>query len=291
MSALAILARRYPARRVFITGAGSGLGLCLARRFGAAGWTLGLNDVEPEALAQVAAAADPANPVATYPFDVADEAAFTAAAADFLRRYHGVDLVFNCAGIGGGGLFVDYPLAYWREVLDVNLLGTVLGARAFLPALLAAGRGHIVNVASAAAFHGLPRLSAYVASKAAVLAFSEVLAAELRGSGVRVSVKMTTFYRDSQIGRFTRGAPEEQQLAALLVQQGPISADEAAAETLRQVAAGRFYIVFPRQARLLWFFKRHFPTAYLRFIAAFGPRLVARLRQQAGRASSPTPTP
>lgn len=278
MDTMAQLARQFPARRGFITGAGSGLGRALAHRLAAAGWRLGLNDLEPDGLRALTDQYGP-DQLATYVFDVADETAFAHAATDFLHRFQGVELVFNCAGIGGGGLFVDYPMAHWREIMRVNLLGVVAGTQLFLPAMLAARRGRVVNVASAAAFHGLPGLSAYVASKAAVLAFSEVVEAELRGTGVHLAVKMTTFYRDSQIGRLTRGRAEEQQLAQQLVNQAPLSADEVAVETLRQVAAGRFYIVFPRQARGLWFFKRHFPRLYLRFISVFGPRLVERLRR------------
>ncbi len=152
--ALDILEARYPKRRAFVTGAASGLGRSLALRLGMSGWTLGLNDIDAQGLDDVALAVTAAGgpKPELFVFDVADADAFGAAAAAFLEHGRGADLLFNNAGIGCGGLFLDTPLADWREVLDVNVLGVVNGARAFVPAFLRQRSGHVVNVASAAAF-------------------------------------------------------------------------------------------------------------------------------------------
>ncbi len=274
--ALSILAARYPQRRAFITGAASGLGRTLALRLAAAGWRLGLNDLDATGLTQLGAETD-ATP-ALYPFDVADAPAFKAAAASFLATHGPPDLLFNNAGIGCGGPFLDTPLAHWREVLDVNLLGTVHGTRAFLPAMIAQGSGHVVNVASAAAFHGLPKFSAYSASKAAVAALSEALRAELSGTGVDVTLKMTTFYRGAAIGAHTRGSDAIRRQAQALVDRAPLDATEAADRLLAQMARRRFHAVYPAQARLLWAIKRHTPRLYLRLV----PPVFAWLERRLG---------
>lgn len=262
--ALAILSSRHPSRRAFITGAASGLGHALALRLAATGWRLGLNDLDATGLAQVGADAG-GNP-ALYPFDVADAAAFELAAASFLATHGPPDLLFNNAGVGCGGPFLDTPLAHWREVLDVNLLGTVHGTRAFLPAMIAQGSGHVVNVASAAAFHGLPKFSAYSASKAAVAALSEALRAELAGTGVDVTLKMTTFYRGGAIGAHTRGSDAIRRQAQTLVDRAPLDAGEAADRLLAHMARRCFHAVYPAQARVLWAIKRHAPGLYLRLV-------------------------
>ena len=261
-NSLAVLAQRYPERRAFITGAASGLGQAMALRLGAAGWRLGLNDLDPaglEGVARSVMAAGGAVP-RLFVFDVADPDAFALPARD------GADLLFNNAGIGCGGSVLDTPLAHWREVLDVNLMGAVHGIRAFVPGMVAQGAGHVVNVASAAAFHGLPRFGAYSASKAALAALSEALRAELAGSGVDVTLKMSTFYRDAAIGRHTRGDAEVRRQAQALVDRAPISADQAALRLLHSMARRRFHAVYPLQARLIWVAKRFAPQWYVRLV-------------------------
>jgi len=137
-----------------------------------------------------------------------------------------------------------------------------------LPHFLEQGSGHIINVASAAAFHGMPHLSAYNASKAALLAASETLSAELRGSGVYVSLMMCTFYR-SDIWKHTRGEDAERDAARRLGESARLTIARAANLTLKGVAGRKFYIVFPALARSLWLFKRLYPHGYLRLV----PRL------------------
>lgn len=262
--ALAKLAARHPRRRAFITGAASGLGRALALRLHAAGWRLGLSDLDADGLARVSAEAGGTH--ASYAFDVSDPAAFDAAAASFLATHGAPDLLFNNAGIGCGGPFLDTPLAHWREVLDVNLMGAVHGTRAFLPAMMRQGSGHVVNVASAAAFHGLPKFSAYSASKAAVAALSEALRAELAGTGVDVTLKMTTFYRGAAIGAHTRGSDAIRRQAQALVDRAPLDAGEAAGRLLAHMARRRFHAVYPAQAQALWAMKRHAPRWYLQLV-------------------------
>ncbi len=274
--ALSVLAARHPARRAFITGAASGLGRALALRLGAAGWRLGLNDLDVTSLALIASEAG--GTPALYPFNVADALAFQAAAASFLATQGPPDLLFNNAGIGCGGPFLDTPPEHWREVLDVNLMGTVHGARAFLPAMIAQGSGHVVNVASAAAFHGLPKFSAYSASKAAVAALSEALRAELAGTGVDVTLKMTTFYRGAAIGAHTRGSDAIRRQVQALVDRASLDAGQAADRLLAHMARRRFHAVYPAQAQLLWAIKRHTPRLYLRLV----PPVFAWLERRLG---------
>lgn len=272
---------RYPLKRAAITGAGSGLGESLALTLASLGWTLFLNDLDEGRLTEVAAAATAlGGTVFTACFDVADFMAFQAPVAAFLELYSGVDLVFTCAGIGVGGSFLSTEPEHFTEVINVNLLGTIWTGKAFIPSMVKAGRGHFVTIASAAAFHGLPHLSGYSATKAGVVQLSETLRSELAPHGVDVTVKMTTFYT-SNIAEYTRGAPEEVEKARSLVQMAPWSSVEVASALLSAVQAQRFYMVAPGQAKILWRFKRCLPELYLRLMPKLFPKLEAKLLAKA----------
>lgn len=269
---------RYPPRRAVITGAGSGLGRALALELARHGWTLLLNDNDPARLNEVEGRCRVAGAAHTMSalHDVADLDAYQPFATRFLAEQGGVDLVFACAGIGLGGSFVETAPEHFREIVDVNLLGTIWTGKAFLPAMIAAGRGHFVTVASAAAFHGLPRIAAYAATKSAVVQLSETLRSELQPSGVDVTVKMTTFYT-SDIAEFTRGPAADREKARSLVEMAPWSAEAVADELLLNVQRRRFYMVAPGQARFLWRFKRLAPERYLRLVPRLFPKLEAKL--------------
>jgi len=99
------------------------------------------------------------------------------------------DVVVNNAGVGFLGPFLETPLTAWNQVIGVNLMGVVHVSRAFLPAMIAEGGvRHLVNVASAAGLHSVPNLSAYSASKHAVIGLSDAIAMELGQSEVGVTV-------------------------------------------------------------------------------------------------------
>lgn len=284
--ALATLHRRYPSRRAVITGAGSGVGRALALSLAKLRWSLLLTDNSEDRLASVAGVCRSRGAaVSEALFDVADLEAHRPHANAFLRKHGGVDLVFTCAGIGVGGSFLDTEPEHFREVIDVNLLGTIWTGKVFLPAMVAAGKGHFITIASAAAYHGLPSISAYAATKAAVVQLSETLRSELKPHGVDVTVKMTTFYT-SDIAEFTRGSDADREKARSLVQMAPWSAEAVADALLLHVQKRQFYMVAPGQARLLWLFKRFAPERYLRLVPALFPKLEAKLLAKAAARGS-----
>jgi short-subunit dehydrogenase len=275
---------RYPARRAAITGAANGLGKSLALALAAHGWTLFLNDQNAAELDQIAdQCARVGGKPHSFAFDVSDFDAFQAAVEKFVVAHGGVDLAFACAGIGVGGSFLDTELAHLREVVDVNLMGTFYAGKLFLPVMRDAKKGHFVTIASAAAFHGLPHLSAYAATKAGVVQWSETLRSEMKPFGVDLTVKMTTFYTSS-IAEHTRGSAEEREKARSLVAMAPWSSEDVADALLLTVQRRKFYMVAPNQARILWRFKRFFPEAYLSIMPTIFRKLEAKLlKAAAGR--------
>jgi len=168
-----------------VTGGAAGIGRGIAEQLLAEGATVVIADIERQAL-EATAAAIGATPVAV---DVSDPSSVRALAEAVTGRFGRVDIVVNNAGVGPQGRISDLTLNDWRWLLGVNLGGVINGIDAFLPHLRANPRGgHIVNTASMSAFSPLPGLGAYAASKAAVCALSEVLAAELAEDGLPIGV-------------------------------------------------------------------------------------------------------
>jgi SDR family mycofactocin-dependent oxidoreductase len=187
-------------RVALVTGAARGIGAATVLALAGAGWAVLATDSAADdpalpypmatlaELSAVAAAAGPADQVATFVADVRDLAAVEAAVATAESRWGGLDAAIAAAGVIAGGVPLwQLPVRQQQAVLDVNLGGVLTLARAAIPALLrrpAPRSGRFLAVASAAATRGLPMLAAYCASKAAVAGLIRALAAELADSGV-----------------------------------------------------------------------------------------------------------
>jgi short-subunit dehydrogenase len=179
-------------KRVFITGGGSGIGRSLALRFAREGAEVHLADLNLAAARQVSQAITAAGGLArAWQLDVTDTAAIAEVRRRILDESGPVDVLVNNAGIVHGGSFLEVPLDRHVATFRVNTLAVVAVTHAFLPDLLVRPEAHIVYIASAAAFTGLPFGSTYAASKWAVLGFSESIRLELLEQGSR-HVRVTT---------------------------------------------------------------------------------------------------
>lgn len=179
---------------VVVTGAGAGIGRATAERFAGSGAAVICADIDPAAASEtVLRITQRGGDADAHTLDVADPEAWERFASA-VRTDRGVpDVVVNNAGIGMGGPFLDTSAQDWRRIVDINLLGVVHGCRLFGRQLAErhrttpGRRGHLVNIASAAAFTPSRLLPAYVATKAAVLMLSEALRPEMAGHNVGVS--------------------------------------------------------------------------------------------------------
>lgn len=274
--AVTILARRFPAKRAFITGAGSGLGRAFATELAAAGWQLGLLDLSADRLAAVEAELGGADAsVSCYAGDVANEPFVADAIRDFASRVGGLDLMINNAGVAAAGPIESTPAADWRWIVDINLLGVVWGCQAAALSMRQARSGLILNIASSAGFASAPQMSAYNATKAAVVSLSETLAAELSGIGVQVSVAMPGFFRTALLETL-RAPPEASGLARRLMHGSRYDAGAAARAILAAAAGRTLYVVWPREYRWAWRLKRFFPLWFLRRLETLRDAQLAR---------------
>jgi NAD(P)-dependent dehydrogenase (short-subunit alcohol dehydrogenase family) len=182
------------------------------------------------------------------------------AAAEAKSAFGAVHLLFNNAGVaGGGGYLWESSLKDWKWILGVNLMGVVHGIRSFVPLLLEhGGEGHVVNTASAAGLVSSPLMGAYNASKHAVVTLSETLHHELRLANARIGVSvLCPAYVPTGISSSERNRPSElvedappteSQLAARrrsekAVSSGKVSAADVARLTFDAIREGRFYVV------------------------------------------------
>lgn len=240
----------------FVTGGASGLGLAMARRFAAAGARVMLADIHEATLDDaVRTLSDEGADVRGTLCDVSLAEDMERAARETEAAFGPAGLVCNNAGIARGGPADQLLDTDYRWIVDVNLMGVVNGARAFLPQLRAKGGGHIVNTASMAGFINLPGMAAYCMTKAAVVAFSDCLHAELAPEGIGVSVLCPGFVQtqlyDSDRARPERygggngptGQSEEVLAMTRDLVEGGISSDRVAERVIEGVERGDFLIL------------------------------------------------
>jgi short-subunit dehydrogenase len=167
-----------------VTGGASGIGRAIAERLVKEGAEVLLVDVNATALAATAEAlARNGARVRAYPLDVTDVSRITGLRDEIHRDGGPVDVLVNNAGLVFGGAFLDVPVERHLTTYRVNTLGLVAMTHAFLPDLLKQPDAHVVNVASASGYVGLPFGATYASSKWAVLGFTESLALELELQG------------------------------------------------------------------------------------------------------------
>ena len=157
-------------RIAVVTGAATGIGRAIAARLLTAGAAVCLWDRAAEALTTTTRDLTSLGPVEAVTVDVTDPAAVSGAVQATRTRFGGIDILVNNAGIAGPNAPLwEYPLEAWRQVVEVNLLGTFYCCRAVVPVMLQGGYGRIINIASIAGKEGNPQASAYSASKAGVI--------------------------------------------------------------------------------------------------------------------------
>ncbi|WP_329135952.1 SDR family oxidoreductase [Streptomyces sp. NBC_00670] len=274
-------AARFGGRLVLVTGAAAGIGRATALAFAEAGARVVAVDRNAEGAARTAELARRAGaPEARAEVvDVGDEQAMEKLAARVAATDGVVDVLVNNAGIGFAGPFLDTTAEDWRTVLDVNLWGVLHGCRLFGRQMAERGEGgHLVNVASAAAYLPSRALPAYGTSKAAVLMLSESLRAELAGRGIGVSAVCPGFVHTdiTSTARFAGvDAPEERrrrERARRLYGLRGYPPEKVAAAVLRAVAEDRAVVPVTPEARAGRLLSRVAP-GLLRALARVEPRL------------------
>jgi NAD(P)-dependent dehydrogenase (short-subunit alcohol dehydrogenase family) len=245
--------------RILITGAASGLGAALTWAWRARG---------DEVLATDLRGADLA-------LDITSDDDWAAAYDEVERRWGGLDVLVNNAGVAGGGRLDVATLDEWRWITEINLFGVVRGTRTFVPMLKRQGSGHVVNVASLAGLVHPAGMASYNAVKAAVVALTETTGHELAAYGVRASVVCPSYFRTNLLASMQGADTALAGIVGHLVESSRLTADDIAAAVLEGVDRGDELIVPDQPARDAWALKRSDREAYDAMMRAQADRLHA----------------
>lgn len=261
-----------------VTGAGSGIGREFALELARRGGRVVCADIKlkaaQETVDMIQALGAQAMAVACDVSKISEVQALAVSAEDWLGT--AVEVVINNAGVGAGGSVVgETSMKDWKWVLGVNLWGVIHGCHVFAPLLRESGRGGIINVGSTASFAAAPTMGPYNVSKAAVLALTETLAAEMAGTDIRVTALCPTFVktnivRDGRIDGAGAG------FAQKVMKWSGIPADGVARQTLNALDKGQLYVLPQLDARTIWRAKRLSPSLYARGAGLLGRFMAAR---------------
>ncbi|MFS0884556.1 SDR family oxidoreductase [Aeromicrobium sp. 179-A 4D2 NHS] len=272
-----------------VTGATGGIGSATARVLGRERARLVLTDRDQAALDALADAlrAEGAEVLLARAADLTDPAAVRRLADEVHATHGSVDVVLNVAGISAWGTIETLTEDHWRRMLDVNLMGPVHVLSAFVPPMIAAGRGgHVVNVASAAALFGLPWHAAYSASKFGLRGVSEVLRFDLRRHRIGVSLvcpgAVATPLVDSlEVAGVDRSAPSVRRIEERFLRHA-VSPEHAAEAIVGGVRRRRYWVYTSRDVRLAHLAQRWLPWAYSAAMRLLNRQLVRAVAQATG---------
>ena len=265
----------FEGKRIVITGGSSGVGKTLAQRLLSRGAVLVLLARDAGKLDTARRELGGTDRVDIESCDVSDADAVTASFAAIRERGGPIDMLINSAGVLKEGPFDELPLSSYRQVMDINLFGTLHCVRAAVPLLEERGGGNIVNIASVAGLMGVYGYAPYCASKHALVGLSETLRIELKPRGIHVHVVCPPEFESPMVDELEQyRSPENRAMVRAL---GVMKVEDVAAETLRGLERGRYQIIPGRNARVLTTFARLFP----RFTRSGVDRSLARARNRA----------
>lgn len=277
-------------RTCLITGAAGGLGRSMALAAAARGAELVLTDVDDAGLRRTADEVRDAGGTVQFSeaADVTDRDAVGRLAERALAATGGVDVVMNVAGVSVWGAVDRLDHRHWRRTVDINLMGPIHVIEAFVPPMIAAGRGgHLVNVSSAAGLFGLPWHAAYSASKFGLRGVSEVLRFDLRRHRIAVSLVCpgavaTPLVQTVELVGIDRETPSARRMVRLFTRHA-VSPDRAARAVLRGVERDRYMVYTSADVRIGHLAQRLCPPLYEAAMHAMNWAFVRAVQRSARR--------
>ena len=258
-------------KTILITGAGSGLGEAIARHYAKLGWRLGITDMH---LSRAQTVLDSIQAAGGQGFaaelDTTNEDHWQEAKSLVSSNWGGLDILVNNAGVAVAGNMEETPMDDWRWVLDIDLMGVVRGCHHFAGQFKQQRRGHVVNVASFAAFAGTGDIVAYGTAKAGVVALSESLRMEMAPFGVGVSVVCPAFVKTNLTETMRAPDPRVMKRVDRWMENSGVSAEAVARQLYSAVVSNRFLVLTHGNTRWLWRLKRYLPGIYYRLLLKKG---------------------
>jgi len=245
---------------ILITGAASGFGRALAHTLATNNATVIVTDLNIIACQKVVNEIEKSAGIAqAYSLDVTQVTQFEEVIEQVINQYSQIDIIINNAGIAVSGEFKDIDASTWRRITDINFLGMVYGSQVAYKYMRKQGFGQIVNVASMYGLVSSPLVSAYVATKHAVTAFSQSLRDEACDYGIKVNVICPGFIATDLFKHGTfKGLDGKQTLSVLPFSL--MNVNVAAHKALTGMASNKAIIIFPRYIKTYWWLARISPN-------------------------------
>jgi len=258
------------AKKVLISGAGSGLGQALAIKYAAQGAQVCVSDINPEGGAQTVAKITEAGGEAFYlNCDITQQWDVDKLAINLAERWQSLDVLVNNAGIATAGSLESESMEQWQSVIDINLLGHVRMTKAMLSLLKnsSANDRAIINIASQAGITAGPKMGSYCVTKASMVSYSEVAYLELAPEGIHVAVACPAFL-DTNLNKSLRSDdPKMQSLVTKLIKKSGVTATEVAEKIISSVDAKKFMIITHKDGLKTYRLRRFLPVErYLKIV-------------------------
>ncbi|MBU1169950.1 MAG: SDR family oxidoreductase [Proteobacteria bacterium] len=255
--------KKFPKKRIMITGAGSGLGRAISLEFAKLGWNICVSDINLERADETLSMIKKEGGKGfSYLCDVTKPDQIETMADHLRAQWGGVDVIVNNAGVAAAGFMEKIPLETWDWIIDINLKSVIYGCRTFIPLLAEQGRGHIVNVASNAGIASLPEMSCYNVTKAAVISLSETLRAELKPKNIGVSVIAPTFFKTNLMEQFTSSDERQKKMADAFFNKSKTTSRDIARHVVKVVKKDKLYAITQLDGKFAWLSKRLTPELY-----------------------------
>ena len=253
---------------IAITGAGSGFGAALAHRYAADGWNVAVTDIDDKRAKQILFEIERyGGNNFLMQLDITDSAHWKQLENAVTESWGGLEVLVNNAGVAAAGNVEETSMDDWAWVLDIDLMGVVRGCHQFAGMMKRQHAGHIDNISSFSGLAGLPFITAYGVAKAAVVALSEALRAEMQPFGVGVTVACPAFVKTGLLDSFRETKPGTKARVTRWMENSGITADQIAQEIADAVRENKFLLLTHDQTRSAWRMKRWFPERYYKMIA------------------------
>ena len=266
------LERRFPKKRILITGATSGFGEALAYALAERGWNIAVSGLDPAEIKRTVDAVNQRGGKGVgLELEVRDKGQWQAARNTLCRDWGGIDILVNNAGVADANKMVDMTDDAWEKMLSINLDGVINGCRTWVPDLQVQQAGYILNVASIAGLLSMPEMANYNVSKAGVISLSETLFTELSGANIGVTVLCPSGFKSSLLDNALReGRDASQSVTGRLVKQdfdkAVYTSEIIAAYAIRAMEKGVLYSIPQPLYRFAWAIKRLVPHAFYRLV-------------------------
>lgn len=254
-------------KRVLVTGGASGLGKAMAMHWAKHGADIFIADLHEqrgeETINEIQALGQKAY---FQRCDVTSDDDVAALYQSVMNTLSGVDLVINNAGVATAGSLLEEDISQWQWVMDINVMGVVRVARAFVPSFRDQGHGYLLNVASQAGITPAPLMASYSASKAAVVSFSETMKLELVDDNIDVSVLCPGFFKTNLDESVRSANPAMKGVVTKLLERSNVSAEVVAACAFDAVQQKQFMILSHKEGKQAFRIKRWLPGYYFKMM-------------------------